>query len=58
MNVRLVIALAAYAALGVIGAFALSGQIRLALWIFLGGLAAKTAIAIARAKAEEREGGE
>ena len=43
----------AYAVLAVAGAITLTGQIRLALWIFLGGLAAKTAIELARRKRDE-----
>ncbi len=41
------------AILALIGAVLLTGQIRLALWIVLGGLAAKTAIANARARSGE-----
>jgi len=48
MNVRFSVAIAAYAVLAILGAILLSGKIRAALWIFLGGLAAKTAIAMAR----------
>ncbi len=41
MNVRFALAMSAYAVLALAGAFTLTGQIRLALWIFLGGLAAE-----------------
>ena len=46
MNVRFAVAMAAYAILALLGAVTLTGNIRLALWIFLGGLAAKTVIAV------------
>lgn len=42
---RLVAACACYAALALLAAFTLDGKIRLAIWILLGGLAAKTLIA-------------
>jgi hypothetical protein len=47
MNVRFVVAMAAYALLAILGTITLTGKIRTALWIFLGGLAVKTAIAAA-----------
>ncbi len=47
MNARFAAAMAAYALLAILGAVTLSGKIRTALWIFLGGLAAKTVIAVA-----------
>jgi len=53
MNKRFALAMAAYAILALLGAITLTGQIRLALWIFLGGLAAKTAIAMARMKSDQ-----
>jgi hypothetical protein len=53
MNVRFALAMSAYAVLALAGAFTLTGQIRLALWIFLGGLAAKTALEMARRKYDE-----
>lgn len=43
----------AYLALALFGAITLTGKIRLALWIFLAGLAAKTVIAMARMKSGE-----
>ncbi len=53
MNVRFALAMSAYAVLALLGAITLTGQIRLALWIVLGGLAAKTVIALARMKGDE-----
>ena len=41
------IAMACYAVLAIIAAFTLDGSIRLALWVFLGGLSVKTVIAYA-----------
>lgn len=52
MNARFVVAMATYAILAILGALTLTGKIRMALWIFLGGLAAKTAIAVASRKGE------
>lgn len=45
MNARLTAALSSYAGLALLGAFALDGKMRLALWIFLAGLTVKTLIA-------------
>lgn len=45
MNIRLAAAMSSYAVLGVIGTFVLDGKMRLALWIFLAGLAVRTLIA-------------
>ena len=42
---RLALAMAAYAVIAVLAAFTLEGKLRLAVWIFLGGLALKTLIA-------------
>ena len=50
MNIRFAAAMAAYAILAFLGAVTLSGKIRIALWIFLGGLAVKTVIAVAAQK--------
>jgi len=50
MNVRFAIAMAAYAVLALLGGILFTGKIRGALWIFLAGLAAKTAIAMAARK--------
>jgi hypothetical protein len=53
MNVRFAVAMSAYAILALAGAVTLTGEIRIALWIFLGGLAAKTVIEVARRKYDE-----
>jgi hypothetical protein len=53
MNVRFALAMSTYAVLALAGGFTLSGQIRIALWIFLGGLAAKTVLEMARRKYDE-----
>jgi len=53
MNVRFAVVMAIYAVLALLGAILLTGQIRAALWIVLGGLAAKTVIVMA-----QRRGGE
>lgn len=50
MNVRFAYALAAYAVLALLGAFTLTGKLRTALWIFLGGLTVKTLIVMAQRK--------
>jgi hypothetical protein len=42
-----------YAVLALLGAVLLTGKIRSALWILLGGLAAKTAIAMAQSRRDE-----
>jgi len=42
---RLRIAMSAYVVLAVLAGFTLDGPIRLAVWVFLGGLAAKTYLA-------------
>ena len=47
MNYRFTAAMIAYAMLALLGAVTLTGKIRIALWIFLGGLAVKTVIAVA-----------
>jgi hypothetical protein len=52
MNARVAKAMAAYAFLAVAGGVTLTGKIRLALWIFLAGLAAKTLIVVASRKNE------
>jgi hypothetical protein len=53
MNARFAIAMATYAALALLGAVTLTGKIRVALWIFLGGLAVKTVIAVAARRGDE-----
>jgi hypothetical protein len=45
MRNRFFAALAAYAVLAILAAFTLDGKLRYAVWIFMAGLAAKTAIA-------------
>jgi len=52
MKVRFFVAMTAYALLAILGAVTLTGKIRIALWIFLGGLALKTAIAAASRKGD------
>lgn len=42
MNLRFIAAQGFYAALAILAAFTLDGNIRLATWIFLGGIALKT----------------
>ena len=42
---KLTVGLATYLALALLGALSLDGDIRLALWIFLAGLAVKTILA-------------
>ncbi len=44
MNIRLVMALAAYLVLAVVATFALEGALRVALWIFFLGLAIRTIV--------------
>jgi hypothetical protein len=44
MQKRFLWAMAAYGALALMAAFTLDGKFRIAVWIFLGGLAAKTLI--------------
>jgi len=53
MNARFITAMAAYAALAILGAVTLTGRIRIALWIYLGGLAAKTLIVVASRRGDE-----
>jgi hypothetical protein len=48
-------ALGLYAALAAMAGWLLSGEFRLAIWIFLGGLAVKTWIAGKRRALEDRE---
>jgi hypothetical protein len=45
MKQRFSLAMGAYAVLALLAAATLDGKIRLAVWIFLGGLAARTLIA-------------
>ena len=53
MNARFTAAMCAYAALALLGAIFLTGQIRIALWILLGGLAVKTVIVVLSRRREE-----
>ena len=53
MNARFATAMAAYAALAILGAVTLTGNIRIALWIFLGGLAVKTVIVVASRRGDQ-----
>jgi hypothetical protein len=52
MNSRFATAMGAYAVLALLGTIFLSGKIRVALWIFLGGLALKTLIVVASRKGD------
>lgn len=53
MNNRFYVALACYVALALLAAATLEGPFRLAIWIFLGGLAFKTWLVTAREKQEK-----
>jgi hypothetical protein len=53
MNVRFATAMGAYAILALLGAILLTGKMRAAVWIFLGGLAAKTLIVMAQRRHDE-----
>ena len=53
MNVRFAVAMSIYAVLALLGAILLTGKIRAAVWVLLGGLAAKTVIVMA-----QRRGGD
>ena len=53
MNVRLATAMSAYAILALLSAVLLTGKMRVAVWIFLGGLAAKTLIVMAQRRHDE-----
>jgi len=52
MNLRFAKAMAAYAALALLGTVFLTGKIRTALWVFLGGLALKTLIVVGSRRGE------
>jgi hypothetical protein len=45
MNLKFVVAMATYAAMSALAAFTLTGKLRIAVWILMGGLALKTLIA-------------
>jgi hypothetical protein len=53
MNVRFAVAMSIYAVLALLAAILLTGKIRAAVWILLGGLAAKTVIAMAQRRGDE-----
>jgi hypothetical protein len=53
MNVRFAVAMAVYAVLALLGAILLTGKFRTAVWILLGGLAAKTVIAMAQRRGDD-----
>jgi hypothetical protein len=53
MKVRFAVVMAIYAVLALLGAIMLTGKIRSALWIVLGGLAAKTMIVMAQRRGDE-----
>ena len=48
MNVRFAATMASYAVLAVLATATLEGNMRIAVWIFLGGLAFKTWIVVAK----------
>ena len=52
MNARFGAAMTAYAVLALLAAMFLSGTPRIAVWIFLGGLAVKTVIVVASRRGE------
>jgi hypothetical protein len=45
-DLRFIAAMSSYIILGVLAGFTLEGRIRLAVWIFLGGIAIKTVLAV------------
>ena len=58
MHTRFYLALACYAMLAMLAAFTLEGPFRVAVWVFLGGLAVKTWLVTLRKTEEQREGDE
>jgi hypothetical protein len=46
MDLRFAAAMAIYAGLAILAGFTLKGDIRIATWIFLGGIAAKTCLVV------------
>jgi hypothetical protein len=52
MNLRFAAAMFAYAALAILAGFTLRGNIRLATWIFLGGIALKTYLVVLKHRAD------
>jgi diacylglycerol kinase len=55
VNNRFYLALASYAVLGLMAAVTLEGPFRLAIWVFLGGLALKTWLVTLREKEQDKE---
>lgn len=53
VNHRFLLALVCYAALALLAAVTIDGPFRLAVWIFLGGLAVKTWLVTLREKQEQ-----
>ena len=53
MNARFAAAISAYGVLALLAAVFLRGMPRMAVWIFLGGLAVKTVIVVASRRDEE-----
>jgi hypothetical protein len=51
MRRRFIAALAIYAALAVAAGFTLDGKFRIATWIFLGGIAIRTGLAVLKSRA-------
>jgi hypothetical protein len=47
-DLRFIAAMCCYGILALLAGFTLEGRIRLAVWIFLGGIAIKTALAVAK----------
>jgi hypothetical protein len=52
MNRRLTAALGIYAALAIAAGFTLDGKFRIAVWIFLGGIAIRTYLAVLKSRAD------
>jgi hypothetical protein len=52
MEPRFVLAMAAYVALAILAGFTLEGVVRLATWIFLGGIALKTVIVVLKRRVD------
>ncbi len=46
MDLKFVAAMSTYAILAILAGFTLEGRIRLAVWIFLGGIALKTVLVV------------
>jgi hypothetical protein len=45
-DLRFIAAMSSYAALALVAGFTLDGRIRLATWVFLGGIAVKTVLVV------------